>query len=100
MEAGGGNISHSLSGPFRYPPGALSGDYARSGVGLACTLGPLVFLQPAGAVVWALAVGAALFLLYLARTVCSSVFSVHLDEAGIRASGPLGAVIRWGELRL
>jgi hypothetical protein len=100
MEEWRGNISQSLNQIFRYPRGALVGDYLRSAAGIACTLGPLVFLQPAGALVWALAAGAAIFLLYLARTVCSSAFSLQLDEAGIRASGPLGAVIRWGELRL
>ena len=85
---------------FHYRPSALIADYARGAAGLACTLGPIVLLQPAGAMIWVFGAGAALFLLYLARTVSGSLSSIRLEETGIRASGPLGAAIRWEDLRL
>ena len=61
--------------------------------------GLLEFAQPAAAVAWVLAAAAALFLVYFGRTVCRQLTHIEIDEAGIRASGPLGAVIRWENLR-
>lgn len=84
---------------YRYSAGALAADYLRGGLGLAATAGPLAFVDPAPVVAWILAALAALFLVYCARTVCRQLTTIELDEAGIRASGPLGAGIRWGELR-
>jgi hypothetical protein len=77
----------------------LSRDYAGSAFGLACALGPLAFAQPAAAVAWVLAAAGALFLVYFGRTVCRQLTHIELDEAGIRARGPLGAAIRWEDLR-
>ena len=74
-------------------------DYAGGGIGLAFTLGPLALVHPAAPVVWVLAAAAALFLVYFGRTVCRHLTHIELDEAGIRASGPLGAAIRWDDLR-
>lgn len=84
---------------YRYPLRALAGDYARACIGLALTLAPLALLRPAAAVAWALAAAAALFLVYFARTVGRQLTHIELDEAGIRTRGPLGAAIRWAELR-
>lgn len=77
----------------------MSVDYAGSAIGLACSLGPLAFVQPAAATAWVLAAAAALFLVYFGRTVCRQLTHIELDEAGIRARGPLGAAIRWENLR-
>lgn len=55
--------------------------------------------QPTGALIWILGAGAALFLVYFSRTVVSSLSSIALEETGVRASGPLGALIRWEDLR-
>lgn len=74
-------------------------DCARAAAGLACTLGPILFAQPAGALIWVLGTGAGLFLVYSARTVFSFLSSVELDEQWIRARGLGGAVIRWNDLR-
>jgi hypothetical protein len=74
-------------------------DYAGGAVGLACTLGPLAFAHPASPVAWVLAAGATLFLVYFGRTICRQLTHIELDEAGIRARGPLGAALRWEELR-
>ena len=74
-------------------------DYAGSAIGLACSLGPLALVQPAAGIAWVLAAAAAFFLVYFGRTVCRQLTHIELDEAGIRARGPLGAVIRWEDLR-
>jgi hypothetical protein len=84
---------------FRYPARGLYADYARSVAGIACTLGPLLFMQPAGAVIWALGAGAALFLVYFTRTVFSHFSCIELGENGVRAGAPVGAIIRWEDLR-
>ena len=51
---------------------------------------PVVSLSMA----WVLAAAAALFLVYFGRTVFRQLTHSKLDEAGIRARGPLGAAIR------
>ena len=79
--------------------GILSADYARSAIGAALFLGALAWLEPAPAIGGILGAGAALFLVYFARTVCRQLTRIELDEAGIRARGPLGGALRWGELR-
>jgi hypothetical protein len=84
---------------YGYPARAAAAAYARGATGLALTLLPLWALQPARAVAWALAAGAALFLVYFVRAVVRHLTQIELDETGISAKGPLGAVIRWDELR-
>ena len=88
-----------MSRGLRYPARALAADYARAATGIALFLGALALLRPAAAVAWALAAGAALFLVYFARTVCRQLTRIELDEAGILTRGPFGAAIRWEELR-
>jgi hypothetical protein len=88
-----------MSASYRYPVNALAADYLRGGLGLAATAGPLAFVDPTPALKWILAAMAASFLVYSARTVCRQLTIIELDEAGIRARGPLGAGIRWDELR-
>jgi len=88
-----------VTGPRRYPWRSLWPDYAGSAVGLACALGPLAFVAPAAPIAWALAATAALFLVYFGRTLCRQLTQFELDEAGIRARGPFGGVIRWEDLR-
>jgi len=84
---------------FRYPLRALALDLAGSCSGIAICAGLLGFAQPAAPVAWVLAAAAVLFLVYFGRTVCRQLTHIEIDEAGIRASGPLGAVIRWENLR-
>jgi hypothetical protein len=88
-----------LSRSYRYSGRALAADYARAAAGAALFLAVLAWLEPALAIGWLLAAGAALFLVYFARTVCRQLTRIELDEAGIRARGPLGAAIPWAELR-
>jgi hypothetical protein len=84
---------------MRYSWRSLLPDYAGSAAGLACSVGPLAFVHPATPVAWVLAAIAVLFLVYFGRTVCRQLIHIELDEAGIRAKGPLGAAIRWEDLR-
>lgn len=84
---------------FRYPGRALAADYARGACGLALAAGPLWLLAPASGPAWVLGAAAALFLLYFARTVVRHLTQIELDETGIRANGPLGAEIRWQDMR-
>jgi hypothetical protein len=93
-----------LTRRLRYPPHSMLADFARAAAGLMCTLVPIVWMQPAGIVVVALAAGAAIFLVYFARTFLICLSSIELDGTGIRATGPAfgaaGAAIPWEELRL
>ena len=84
---------------FRYSWRALLPGYSGSAIGLALSLGPLAIVHPAVPVACALGAAAALFLVYFGRTVCRQLTHIELDEAGIRARGPLGAAIRWEDLR-
>ena len=88
-----------MTSPLRYPWRSLLPDYAGGGIGVALSIGPLVFVHPAALVAWVLTAVAVLFLVYFGRTVCRHLTQIELDEAGIRASGPLGAAIRWEDLR-
>jgi len=85
--------------PLRYSWRALLPGYAGSAFGLACSLAPLALVQPAAPVAWFLAAVSALFLVYFGRTVFRQLTRIELDEVGIRARGPLGAAIRWEDLR-
>jgi len=84
---------------YRYSRRALAADYARGAAGLALSAGPLALLNPAPPVWAVLVAGAALFLVYLLRTVARNSFRIELDETGIRAGGMLGVEIRWESLR-
>jgi len=84
--------------PFRYPARALVADYLRGATGLGASAGLLLLAHPALLPGLVLAMAAALFLVYFARTVCRQVTRIVLDEAGISAKGPLGATIRWDSL--
>jgi hypothetical protein len=88
-----------VSAALRYSWRALLPGYAGSAIGLAFSLAPLALVHPAGPVVWVLTAAAALFLVYFGRTVCRQLTHIELDEFGIRARGPLGAAIRWEDLR-
>ena len=99
MAAARGTFSHFVNSPYRYSWRNLLPDYAGSAIGLAFSLGPLGVVHPAAPVAWVLAAIAALFLVYFGRTVCRQLTRVELDETGIRAGGPLGAAIRWEDLR-
>lgn len=73
--------------------------YARSAIGLGVTLGPLVLLAPASWLSAVLVLGAALFMVYAARSLARHATQIVLSESGIEARGLFGAAIAWDELR-
>jgi hypothetical protein len=85
---------------FRYPLRSLAIEYAGSAMGSLFTLGLVGFAQLAAPVAWLLTGVGGLFLVYFARTVCRQLTHIEVDGAGVRAKGPLGAAIRWENLRL
>lgn len=84
---------------YRYAPATIACAYARSALGLAVTLGPLLALAPAPALSAVLVAGAGLFLVYLARTIALHTRCFVLDENGLRSAGLFGADIAWEALR-
>ncbi len=82
----------------RYPRAALRADHLRGGGGLAVTGGPLALLPMHWLVAGAFGTAAAVFALFLARTVQRQLTVITVDEDGIAARGPLGTAIRWDEL--
>lgn len=84
---------------YRYPPRGLMGDYARAGVGLVVTAGPLLFLPTTLIILWILAGFASLFVVFAARTAIRHMTVVRVDDAGIAAIGPMGVSVRWDDLK-
>jgi hypothetical protein len=83
----------------RWPARALGADYARALAGIGVCAALLGFGSASAALRVPAAAALALFLVYFARTVCRQFTRIVWDETGIRALGPLGATIRWAELR-
>ena len=94
-----GTISRSVTRTFRYPARALLADYLRGALGMCACAGPIFLVKPVPAVASIMGGAALLFLVYFARTVCRQLTHIALDETGIRVKGPLGAPIRWEDLR-
>ena len=84
---------------YRYSQAAIAGAYARSAVGLAFTLGPLAVLEPATWLSAVLVIGAALFLVYLAKSVALHTMQIVVDANGIRTEGLFARDIAWNTLR-
>lgn len=82
----------------RYPLQALAPDYARAGIGLVLTGGPVLFVQPASAILYLLLGLAGLFLVFALRTLWRHVARIEVDADGIRALGPAAKRIDWEEL--
>lgn len=81
-----------------YPKQAIWADYGRAGVGIAFTLGPVLFAEMLSALqVIFLAIGL-LFAGYLLRTWQRASTTVEVDAGGVRLHGPLGAAIDWSDL--
>jgi hypothetical protein len=85
---------------YRYPLRSLALEYGGSAIGLACTLGLVGFAPLAAPVAWVLTAVGGLFLVYFVLTVCRQLTHIEVDGTGVRARGPLGAAIRWEDLRL
>ncbi|MFQ5957919.1 MAG: hypothetical protein ACE5LF_00975 [Alphaproteobacteria bacterium] len=82
----------------RYPTNAIAGDYGRAALGMALTLGPLAFVNPASIVVYLLGGLGTLFLVFGLRTVLRHTARVEVSAEEIRVKGPVPAVLRWQDL--
>lgn len=82
----------------RYAPGSIYGDYARAGFGLAVTLPPVLFLQPAPFFVILLSGLAGLFGLFALRTGLRHVREVEITDDAITLIGPFGRRMDWAAL--
>ncbi len=74
-------------------------DYLRAGFGVATTGGLLLFVTPASVMLWLLAGFAVLFLVFGLQTARRQMTAYELGASGLRVLSPLGAVIKWEELR-
>ena len=83
---------------YRYRPSALKGDYARTGVGLALTGGPLLVVDAGLVGTIILGLLAALFVVFGGRTALRQAMRVRIDDDGIATVGPIQRRIRWPEL--
>lgn len=82
----------------RYPSNELLRDYVRAGFGLAVTGVPLLSMHAGPVMMWALAVFAALFAVFGARTAIRHLTIVRVGDTGIAAIGPMGVSIDWNDL--
>ncbi len=82
----------------RYPPGALVADYARAGLGMALTLGPLAIFNVATVMVYILGGLGALFGAFGLRTFLRHMTHVEISPEEIRMRGPVGRGLRWQRL--
>jgi hypothetical protein len=81
-----------------YPSSAMLGDYLRAAAGFVPTAAILA-VAPVGAIAAGILGGlAALFSVFGIRTALRHGTRVEMSEAGLSASGLLGATIRWAEL--
>jgi hypothetical protein len=83
---------------YAYPNAAMIGDYARAVAGLL-PVTAILAMGPVGPVAAGLlAALAALFAGFGFRTVMRHATRIEATEAGLVASGPLAAAIRWDQL--
>jgi hypothetical protein len=84
---------------YRYPRGALSGDFARAGIGLAITVVPALaipLMSPAQLIFGPLVL---LFLVFGIRTWQRSVAVIAVTAHGISLSAPWQARLAWHNLK-
>lgn len=83
----------------RYPMRAIAADYARSGIGLAVTAGPLAAIGFGSVTSYALALAAALFLAHGLRTAFRNAASLEMTGDGLTCRGLRPRRLKWAELR-
>ena len=83
---------------MRYSVASLYPDYLRTAFGLAVTLGPLLWLDLAGAVAALLAGLGLLFAWFGTRTVVRHLSQVELSGDAISLSGPVPRRLAWSDL--
>src|SRR5262245_61305017 len=84
---------------LRYSFASLRGDYLRTGLGLALSLGPALAIPAGSAALYVLLPAALLFLAFGLRTWRRQISRVRLDEAGISLFSPRRVSLAWNEIR-
>lgn len=82
----------------RYPPRALIADYARAGIGIALTVGPLFLDAVSGITAWVLGIVAGFFLIFGIRTFFNRFTRIVIEADGISRSEPWPSKIAWDSL--
>ncbi len=82
----------------RYHRRDINADYLRAGIGLAACVTPMFFLAPGAIATYVLAVPAAFFALFAARTAVNARLQISMDEDGIEAHGATSKRLEWNAL--
>lgn len=82
----------------RYPSNALTGDYARAGLGLALTLGPAAMVAPGSGALWVLLPLALLFGVFALRTLARQLATVELADDGVSIATWRRATLSWRDM--
>src|SRR5690348_15846914 len=82
----------------RYPTSSLLGDYARAGMGLAVTAGPVALAPASLWVTGGFGALALMFALFAGATALRQVSAVAVDEHGITVDGPIPMRLEWRAL--
>lgn len=83
---------------MRYPAGLLYPDYARTALGLAVTLGPMLLLDLADGVAVLLGGLGLLFAWFGGRTMMRQLTSIELSGDAVRVLGPAPRRLAWRDL--
>ncbi len=83
---------------YRYPVGAIRGDYARTAVGFVLCSLPLIFASSSPVVAAIFGALGALFLIFGLRTWKKAHQTVSVDAEGISTSGAGGANLLWKDV--
>ncbi|WP_193172288.1 hypothetical protein [Nisaea nitritireducens] len=81
-----------------YQKGSITGDYVRGGLGFAVTAFPVAFAPMIGTFQIVFVLIALVFAGFIGKTWLRAQTRFEVDDAGIRALGPLGKEIRWPDL--
>jgi hypothetical protein len=84
---------------LRYSFAALRADYLRAGIGLALTLGPMLFIPVESPALYILGPAALLFLIFGLRTWQHHATRVEFDDTGISLFSLRRVSLGWNDLR-
>jgi hypothetical protein len=84
---------------YRYPRGALSGDFMRAGLGLAISAGPALAIPLTSPAQFILGPLVLLFLVFVLRTWQRSVAVIAVTARDISLSAPWQARLAWHNLK-
>jgi hypothetical protein len=93
------SVMEPVPSRHHYAKRSLYADYARAGVGLVLTLGPLALTGATGVAAYVLIGLAAVFALFGLRTLVRQHTEVAVDAEGVSTTGIRRVTVRWQGLR-